>query len=53
MCSLFQTETTYPYFKKMSKDVFETMHAPRLYEFLESTVEPFANHLQSPKRYLN
>jgi hypothetical protein len=41
MCSLYQSETTYPYFKRMSQAEFEVMHAPRLYEFLESTVAPY------------
>jgi hypothetical protein len=42
MCSLFLSETTHPYFKKMSRLQFEVMHAPRLYEFLESTMAPYA-----------
>ncbi|KAK5054477.1 hypothetical protein LTR84_001368 [Exophiala bonariae] len=42
MCSLFLSETTYSYFSKMSKAQFEIMHAPRLYEFLESTMAPYA-----------
>jgi len=42
MSSLFLSEVTYPFFEKMSKVQFETMHAPRLYEFLESTMAPYA-----------
>jgi hypothetical protein len=42
MCSLYQSETTYPFFKRMSQAEFEVMHAPRLCEFLESTVAPYA-----------
>lgn len=41
MCSLYLSETTHPYFEDMSQSEFEMMHAPRLYELLETILTPY------------
>ncbi|KAF2842367.1 hypothetical protein M501DRAFT_410385 [Patellaria atrata CBS 101060] len=42
MCSLYGSEKTHPTMGQDTQYRFELMHAPRLYEFLESTIAPYA-----------